>query len=102
LEDCFTDDIVSILPEDEKVQKFSDYILNSYIKPDCDFPSSVWGMYSCSIIRTTDSCEAFHSKLNSMFYSEHPNIFQFIDVLKNVQKVTYIKQRSIHVIKTDG
>lgn len=34
-----------------------------------------------------------------MFYSAHPNIFQFIDVLKNVQKETYIKQRSIHVIK---
>jgi hypothetical protein len=41
VEDCFTDDIVSILPEDEKVQQFSDYILNTYIKPDCDFPPSV-------------------------------------------------------------
>jgi hypothetical protein len=55
MEDCFTDDIVSILSEDEKVQQFSDYILNTYIKPDCDFSPSVWGMYSCSIIRTTDS-----------------------------------------------
>jgi hypothetical protein len=26
-EDCFIDNIVSILPEDEKVQKFSDYTL---------------------------------------------------------------------------
>jgi hypothetical protein len=34
-----------------------------------------------------------------MFYSAYPNIFQFTDVLKNVQKDTYIKQRSIHVIK---
>jgi hypothetical protein len=84
VEDCFTDDIVSVLSEDEKVQRFSDYILNTYIKLDGDFPPSVWAMYSCSIIRTTDSCEAFHSKFNSMFYLAHPNIFQFVDVLKNV------------------
>jgi len=99
VEDYFTDDIVSILPEDEKVQQISEYILNTYIKPDCDLPPSVWAMYSCSIIRTTNSCEAFHSKFNSMVYSAHPNIFQFIDVLKNVQKKTYIKKRNIHVIK---
>jgi hypothetical protein len=75
VEDCFTDDIVSILPEDEKVQQFFNYILNTYIKPDCDFLPSVWAMYSCSIIRTTNSCKAFHSKFKSMFYSTHPNIF---------------------------
>jgi hypothetical protein len=34
-----------------------------------------------------------------MFYSAHPNIIQFINVLKNIQKETCIKQRSIHVIK---
>jgi hypothetical protein len=89
VEDCFTDDIISILSEDEKVQQFSDYILNTYIKPICDFPFSVWAMYSRSIIRTTNSCKDFYFKFNSMFYSAHPNIFQFIDVLKNVQKETY-------------
>ncbi len=72
------DDIVSILPENEKVQQFSDYILKTYIKPDCDYPPSVWAMYSCSIIRTTNSCEAFHSKFNSLFYSAHPNILHVL------------------------
>jgi hypothetical protein len=41
MEHCFTDDTVSVLPEDEKVQKYSDCVLNTYIKPDCDFSSSV-------------------------------------------------------------
>ncbi|KAF0708341.1 Uncharacterized protein FWK35_00034753 [Aphis craccivora] len=55
-------------------------------------------MYSGSIItRTTNSCESFHSKFNGMFYSAHPNIYKFIDVLKNVQKDTYIKIRSSNV-----
>jgi hypothetical protein len=39
-------------------------------------------------------CEAFHSKFNALFYSAHPNIFVFIDVLKNAQKDTNIKLRS--------
>jgi hypothetical protein len=46
---------------------------------------------------TTNSCEAFHSKFNALFYSAHPNIFVFIDILKNVQKDTYIKLRSTHL-----
>jgi hypothetical protein len=49
--------------------------------------------------RTMNINEVFHSKFNSMFDSVHPNIFQFIDVLKNVQKYIYIKQRSICIIK---
>jgi hypothetical protein len=51
-------------------------------------------MYSGSITRTKNSCEVFHSKFNSMFYSDHPNIYKFIDILKNVWKDTYIKIRS--------
>jgi hypothetical protein len=41
VDDCFTDDIVSILPENGKVQQFSDYVLNTYIKFDCDHALSV-------------------------------------------------------------
>jgi len=32
-----------------------------------------------------------------LFYSAHPNIFVFIDALKNIQKDTYIKLRSTHL-----
>jgi hypothetical protein len=34
---------------------------------------------------------------NTLFYSAHPDIFVIIDVLKNVQKDTYIKLRSTHL-----
>lgn len=47
-------------------------------------------------MRTTNACESFHSKLNSMFYSSYPNIFQFLEVLKNVQTDVYIKMRSFN------
>jgi len=43
---------------------------------------------------TSNACESFHSKLNSMFYSSNPNIFQFLEVLINVQTDVYIKMHS--------
>ena len=40
---------------------------------------------------TTNACESFHSKLNSMFYHSHPNIFIFIDALNEIQTNGYLK-----------
>lgn len=56
-------------------------------------------MYSGSITRTTNSFEGFHLKFNEMFYSTHRNMYQFIGVLKNCQKNTYIKICSSTQIK---
>ena len=94
---CFTDDLISIKPLDEKIDIFTDYILETYILPESSFPPSLWAEYSATTMRTTNSCEAFHSKLNAMFYNAHPNIFQFIDTMKRLQTDIYIKQRSIHL-----
>jgi hypothetical protein len=73
--------------------------------PNCG-PNLFWVQTSCGpgflildnlILTDKIFCEAFHSKFNALFYSAHTNIFVFIDVLKNVQKETYIKLRSIHL-----
>jgi hypothetical protein len=66
----------------KKYRTFFDFILSTYIKPDFDHPLSMWEMYLCSIIRSTNSCEAFPFKFNSMFYLTHLNVFKFIDILK--------------------
>ncbi|KAE9522680.1 hypothetical protein AGLY_016902 [Aphis glycines] len=95
--DCFTDYLMAIQPRNEKVEIFVDYILETYISNESNFPPFLWAEYSASTMRTTNSCEDFHSKLNALFYSAHPNIFIFIDVLKNIQKHTYIKLRSTHL-----
>jgi len=91
--DCFTDNLISIKPLDEKIYIFTDYILDTYILPESSFSPSLWAEYSTTI-RTTNSCEAFHSKLNAMFYNAYPNIFQFINTLKRLQTDIYIKQRN--------
>ena len=58
------------------------------------FPSNIWAQFSASCNRTTNNCENFHSHLNSSFYSNHSNIYNFIDVLVEIQSETYIKCRS--------
>ena len=44
--------------------------------------------------RTTDGCETFHNQFGSMFYSTHPNIFDFLEKIKCTQTKTYLKIRA--------
>lgn len=81
--------------DDEKIDNFTDYILNNYIDNDvAQFPPNVWSDFSATTNRTTNSCESFHSKLNAFFHSGHPNIFILVDTLLGIQSDTYIKLRS--------
>ncbi|KAE9524358.1 hypothetical protein AGLY_015397 [Aphis glycines] len=98
--DCFTDDLISILPQDYRMECFTDYILENHITESSQYPPELWASFTYSLARTTNSCESFHSKINAMLYSAHPNIYQFINILLNIQCETYIKIRSIHIINT--
>lgn len=86
-------------PQVELVSKFLDYLLNNYIDEDALFPPNVWAEHSSSIFRTTNACESFHSFFNSSFYVAHPNFYTFLNVLKNCQIDSYIKQRSCNTVK---
>jgi hypothetical protein len=80
---------MAIQSQDDRVLEFPDYILDSYIKNDADFPPEIWSEYLSSILRTTNNCESFHRKLNSSFNSSQPNSYNFIAVLKNIKIDTY-------------
>jgi hypothetical protein len=43
-----------------------------------------------------NACESFHSHFNFSFYTTHPNIFIFIEKLKEIQIEVYIKLDSIN------
>ncbi|KAF0712198.1 MULE domain-containing protein, partial [Aphis craccivora] len=87
--DCFTDDFMAIQPaENNQIVKFTDYIFEYYISPDAMFPPKIWAQFTASV---TNSCESFHSKLNMSFYTSHPKIYNFVDVLLQIQSETYIK-----------
>jgi len=42
-----------------------------------------------------NACESFYSKFNSLFYTSHQNIFQFLEILKQCQTDAKIKMQSI-------
>lgn len=92
--ECFVEDLMTVQPNDKQIQLFCDYILNTYILDDATFPPNIWSAFAATTVRTTNSCESYHSRLNRRFYSPHPNIFNFIDELLEVQSETQIKLRS--------
>lgn len=93
--DCFAFDFAEIQPIDSRLSKYADYLVDNYIGDDANFPPELWAECSDSIQRTTNACESFHSRFNSNFYFNHPNIFLFIDVLKQFQTDTYLKLQSL-------
>lgn len=94
VEDCFAYDIMALQPQDNRIVQFTDYILETYITNDAEFPPQIWAEFVASTKRTTNNCESFHKKLNSSFNSSHPNIFHFIEILKNMQCDMYITLRN--------
>lgn len=95
--DCFALDLFDIMPNDERVVRYSDYLTENYIAEEAMFPPSIWAENSASVTRSTNACESFHSNFNASLYKTHPNIFVFIEKLKEFQIETYIKIQSIHL-----
>lgn len=93
--ECFAFDFAEIQPQDERISKYADYLVDNYIGEEATFPPELWAECSDSIERTTNACESFHSRFNSNFYSTHPNIFAFVEVLKQFQTETYVKLQSL-------
>ena len=73
-----------------------DYLLETYVDKNSKYPPTMWASKPCSTAkRTNNGPESFHSHFNDQFYSAHPCIYVFIDVLKQIQTTTYIKIRGL-------
>lgn len=92
--DCFAFDILPEAPDNEKAIEFADYVLNTYVDETSKFPSIIWADPDLNSKRTTNGCESFHKQLSTMFYSSHPNVFDFMEKLKCVQTNNYLKMRA--------
>ena len=96
VEDSFVEDWMPQAPNDERAEMFSDYVLNNYILDSAKFPPIMWAEIPSTVKRTNNGAEAFHSHFNRQFYSCHPTIFVFLDVLTKTQTNTYIQIRGIY------
>jgi len=99
--ECFSQDLMAIQPNDKQIKTFCDYVLDNYISPDVTFPPDIWSEFAATAVRTTNSCvsqlstcESYHAVLNRRFYSPHPDIFNFVDELLQIQSETNIELRS--------
>lgn len=95
--DCFVFDFATDQPDDPRVTKFVDYLIDTYIDEASSFPPRIWAANTNSLTRTTNVCEAFHSKLNSYCCSPHPNIHVFVKTLENMQIDTYTRINSTKI-----
>ena len=55
----------------------------------------MWATNPDDVKRTNNGPESFHSHYNEQFYTAHPSIYIFIDVIKQIQSTTYIKIRGL-------
>lgn len=92
--DFFSEQMYADMPNDPRLMKFCDYIVENYIDEESNFPPSMWACTTDSMYRTTNACESFHSYFNSNFYNSHPSLFNFVNILINFQAQTYIKINS--------
>ncbi|KAL4126366.1 hypothetical protein QTP88_010588 [Uroleucon formosanum] len=96
---CFIEDFMSIIPNDRRVSQYADYLTDTYISENSIFPPVIWAESSSSLSRTTNKCESFHSHFKENFYKEKPNIFMWLNIIKQTQSNIYCEIRSIHIPK---
>ena len=94
VEECFVFDVFFEAPESEKAIEFAYYVANNYINQSPSFPPITWADSDVECKRTTNGCESFHKEFSTMFYSSHPNIFDFLAKIQSVQTKSCLKMRT--------
>lgn len=86
-------ELFSIAHNNYKISEFSDYILANFIEND-----SIWSHLLAeppsNEPKTTNGPESYHRHLKDNIYIPHPNIYKFIEVLKQHQAEVYLKLQS--------
>lgn len=100
VEDFYFFELYEIKPQNTNLEKFSDYLLDTYLTNESKFPPYIWASASAELNKTTNACESFHAHFNNSIYQTHPSIFIFIKELLNVQTETYVKCNSISITHT--
>ena len=93
----YVEELMSDSPENEKLQKFCDYLTDNYISDESMFLPKLWAAKSSELIRTTNACESFHSFFNKHFNCNSLPIHTWLSVVQEVQTNVYIKLNTIHL-----
>jgi len=82
VKNCFINDLVSIQPDNERLQKFTEYLLKNYIQPNAKFPPKLWSAFKPSTYNKNYKRIHIHLFIifNAMFYSAHTNIYIYTHI----------------------
>ncbi|XP_041356817.1 uncharacterized protein LOC121374011 [Gigantopelta aegis] len=68
--------------------EFTDYVTTTWVDDDSLFKVAMWNQHGSIGPRTNNHLEGWHSKLNRSLTKAHPNIYEFINKLKDVEEKT--------------
>ena len=72
-------------------------LFENYVTPHSNFPLEMWAEIPSNNKRTNNAAELFHAHFNAQFYTTHPTIFIFLEVLAKLQVTTYVKMRGTNI-----
>ena len=81
VQEAFVEDLMCDIPSGTKFSQFADYVLETYVSEECIFKPSIWAHSPDSDPQTTNGAESYHLHLNEQFYTAHPNIYVFVEIL---------------------
>ena len=85
-------ELTSLQQDNDAYDSFKKYVSSTYIKPFSLFPPVLWA--GLEVVNTTNACESFHRHLASIVKVAHPNIYLFLDALRQQQTMSILKIRS--------
>jgi len=84
-------DVMEETPDIHGAELFNDYMVTTWVDTDARFPISLWNHHDTAGPRTNNNLEGFHHKLNRALPHRHPNIYRFIELIKNIEKTEAAK-----------
>jgi hypothetical protein len=76
------------MPEGHDLEQFTDYMIDNWIE-SASHPISMWNHYdNIEDPRTNNHVEGYHAKLDKIIVNKKPNIWLFIETIKN-EESTY-------------
>ena len=87
--------VLEAVPADadiEKVNQLHRYIQNPWLDMEnAQFAPFLWNHFVTGNVRTINAVEGWHRIVNTFFKKPHPNIYKFIDIIKNQQRKTSLR-----------
>ena len=85
-------DAAPVAIDQAKVQMVHQYLANVWIDMvESTFAPFLWNHWQSENIRTTNAVEGWHRQVNALLNKPHPNIYRFLDLLKDEQRKASVR-----------